>query len=294
MNLANINFKTGAVARSGIGDTVYFIQKSHVTSWPVIKNDIDEALFLDDYVETAAGTVSDFGIAAGRRWSRLYSTQGKGRVTWEQQGEADCRVAVNKASLHYPRVTNEIRAFAKSAANGDFVFIVKHDGKYYIIGSRYYRTVLTTDGDSGDSAGSAKGVTVRMECPDTTPLPTYKGLLLMDEGVLDCNTDQFTNYINMSTNLIKEYLIEDGDTVRLTALSEHGRVSLEGEGTIKLEVAVGDDPYHEIEHDVEFGEDGLAQAPINACIGDRIRISAETLTKATVNWSRVEMAERSL
>lgn len=294
MQLTDINFKIGSVNPSGISDAVYFIPKSHITGWPVITDDIDESASFDDYVEFGDGTVSDFDLAGGRRWSHLYNTQGKGKISWEYQGETDCKVVVNKASLSYPKITGEIRAFAKSAANGDFVFVIRHDGRFFVIGSRDYRATVTPNGDSGDSAGSSKGVTIEIECPDTTPTPTYRGLLLLNDGVLDCSTNQLINYSDMSTNLIKEYLIEDGDTVRLTALSEHGRVSLEGEGTIKLEVAVGDDPYHEIEHDVEFGEDGLAQAPINACIGDRIRISAETLTKATVNWSRVEMAERSL
>lgn len=200
---------------------------------------------------------------------------------------------MNKASISYPKITNEIRAFAKNAANGDFVFVIRHDGKFYIIGSKDYRAVLTLNGDSGDSAGSAKGITIEIECPDVTPLPTYKGLLLLNDGVLDCNSNLIINYNDMSTNLIKNYDIEDGNSVRITALSEKGRIHLEGEGDIVFETAV-DDVYQEQEHEVSFDESGVAVKPISACIGDKIRISATTLTKATVNWSRVEMAERSI
>lgn len=294
MDLTNIVFEQGSPNPSGVSSEVYFIPKAYVTGWPVIVDDIDKALIFDDYVELGDDTVSDFTLAEGRRWSRLYNTQGKGKVTWDYQGESDCKVVVNKATLSYPKITNEIRSFAKNAANGDYVFVIRHDGKFYIIGSRDYRTTLTPNGDSGDSAGSAKGITIEIECPDTTPLPTYRGLLLLNDGILDCNTNQIINYNDMSTNLVKEYQIEDGNTVRCNALSDHGRVSLAGEGPIVLEVAVGSDPYHEMEHDVEFNENGLAQAPISVCIGDKIRISATTLTKVTINWNKVEMAERSV
>ena len=72
------------------------------------------------------------------------------------------------------------------------MFCVKHDGKYYIIGNRDYRATLTPNGDSGDSAGSAKGVTMEIECPDTTPLPTYVGNILLSDGTLNCSTGVFT------------------------------------------------------------------------------------------------------
>jgi hypothetical protein len=99
---------------------------------------------------------------------------------------------VNKASLSYPKITNDSRAFAKFASNGDFVFLVRHDGKWYVIGSPDYRATLTPNGDSGDTAGSAKGVTIEIECPDVTPLPTYSGTLTLSDGSLDCSTNVFT------------------------------------------------------------------------------------------------------
>ena len=123
-----------------------------------------------------------FTMDTGKTFSRLYSTQGKGKITWEYQGETDCKVVVNKATLSYPKFTDDIRAFAKFASNGDFVFIVKHDGKYYVIGCDDYRATVTPNGDSGDSAGSAKGVTIEIECPDVTPLPTYVGTLALSDG----------------------------------------------------------------------------------------------------------------
>lgn len=178
----------GSVNPSGISDEVYFIPKQEIATWPTIEDDFDAAEDGDEYAQYDGS----FGLAAGKTWTRLYSTQGKGKISWEYQGETDCKVVVNKASLSYPKITNEARAFAKFASNGDFVFCVRHDGKYYIIGNKDYRATLTPNGDSGDSAGSAKGITIEIECPDTTPLPTYVGNIVLADGTLNCSTGVFT------------------------------------------------------------------------------------------------------
>ena len=188
MNLSDINFNIGSVNPSGISQEVYFIPKQDISAWPSIDDDFETATDGDDYTQYNGS----FTLKDGKKWSRLYSTQGKGKITWEYQGETDCKVVVNKASLSYPKITNEARAFAKFASNGDFVFVVKHDGKFYVIGSPDYRATLTPNGDSGDSAGSAKGITIEIECPDTTPLPTYIGEIVLADGTLDCSDGSFT------------------------------------------------------------------------------------------------------
>ena len=188
MTISDINFTIGSVNPSGITDEIYFCPKQYITAWPTISNDFADATGAATY----AGYTGNFTMATGKTFSRLYSTQGKGKITWEYQGETDCKVVVNKATLSYPKFTDDIRAFAKFASNGDFVFIVKHDGKYYVIGCDDYRATVTPNGDSGDSAGSAKGVTIEIECPDVTPLPTYVGTLDLSDGSLNCSTGAFT------------------------------------------------------------------------------------------------------
>ena len=188
VTLSDINFKIGSVNPSGISDEIYFIPKQEITGWPTMSNDFDTAESNAAY----SNYTGNFTLATGKVWHRLYSTQGKGKITWEYTGETDCKVVVNKASLSYPKLTDDIRAFAKFASNGDFVFIVKHDDKYYVIGNPDYRATVTPNGDSGDAAGSAKGVTIEIECPDVTPLPTYSGTLALSDGSLNCSTGVFT------------------------------------------------------------------------------------------------------
>ncbi len=192
VTLSDINFKIGSVNPSGISDEVYFIPKQDIAAWPAISDDFDTAASNDAYVQYGTGTALSFTLKTGKKWTRLYTTQGKGKISHEYTGETDCKVPVNKATLSYPKITNEIRAFCKFASNGDFVFVIKHDGKYYVIGHNDYRATVTPNGDSGDAAGSAKGITIEIECPDTTPLPTYVGEIVLTDGTLDCSDGSFT------------------------------------------------------------------------------------------------------
>lgn len=183
MELANINFPIGSVNPSGIKDIVYFIPKEDITAWPTIVDNFQTAPNAKKYTVYDG----DFTLATGKHWIQLYTTQGKGKITFESTGETDCKMFVNKASLSYPKITDDARALAKYAANGDFVFCIKHDGKYYIIGSPDYRATISPNGDSGDAPGSSKGIPLEIECPDTTPLPVYEGTLVLSDGSINCS-----------------------------------------------------------------------------------------------------------
>ncbi len=188
VELSDINFAIGSVNPSGIKDEVYFIPKKDITAWPSISDDFQTAAGIEAYTVLNGS----FTLASGKKWIRLYTTQGKGKITAESTGETDCKMFVNKTSLSYPKITDEARGFAKYAANGDFVFIVKHDGKYYVIGSPDYRATVSPNIDSGDAAGSAKGISIEIECPDVTPLPVYSGTLALSDGSLNCESGAFT------------------------------------------------------------------------------------------------------
>jgi hypothetical protein len=193
--LSDINFTIGSVNPSGIKDEVYFIPKKDISAWPTISDDFLTAEDIEAYTVLDG----DFTLVSGKKWIRLYTTQGKGKITGESTGETDCKMFVNKASLSYPKITNEARGFAKYAANGDFVFIVKHDGKFYVIGSPDYRATISPNIDSGDAAGSAKGISIEIECPDVTPLPVYMGTLALSDGTLNCETGAFTASSNTNS-----------------------------------------------------------------------------------------------
>ncbi len=187
--IGNIDWKNGKVNPSGIVPIAYRIAKENIVSWPSINDDASEAPTVGAY----ANYTGDFVLSPGALWETIYSTQGKGKATFEQVGETDVAMYVNKATLSFPDMTDEIRALAKMAANGDFVYIVPTPGgRFHVIGNSYYRVKSSFGGDTGDAAGSAKGVTINVECPDVTPLPLYEGDLVTDAGSLDTKTNIFT------------------------------------------------------------------------------------------------------
>ena len=189
MNLGNLDFKIGGINPSGIGATIYRIAKKDILAWPSIGNDPDASTGTVDSLSKYSG---NFTLAENAVWDKLYSTQGKGKATFEVTGEVDCKMYTNKASLSFPDLTAEALAFCKAAANGDFVFIVKAAGRFHVIGSPDYRATISPTGDTGDAAGSAKGVSFEVECPDVTPLPLYVGELALSDGTLDCSDGSFT------------------------------------------------------------------------------------------------------
>lgn len=297
IELSDINFSIGSVNPSGIGDTIYFIPRKDIIAFPWITDEMDEAILKDGYSSYGNFMGDDreednhFILHEGKYWYRMYTTQGKSKMSWDVTGERDHKVVLNKAQFYYPKLNVLIVTLAKMANNGDFVFVVRHDGRYYVVGSRKYRATLQLEGNSGDAAGSAKGVTINVESADTTPLPVYKGALLMQQGVIDCNENTFTKYSDMATNFKQTYAITGGNTVVFNALSNEGRIHLEGTGSITLDVSVDGTTFKNVSHSVAF-ENGKAIVPCQFIIGDVVKISATTLTLCVVNWNHVNAAER--
>ena len=189
LEIGNIDWKNGKINPSGIVPIAYRIAKSDITSWPTIEDDPEKAATVGALVNYTG----DFVLALGKKWDKIYSTQGKGKATFEPVGETDMVSYINKGSLSFPDLTDEVRAYAKVAANGDYVYIIHTpNGRYHVIGNQDMRVKSSFSGDTGDATGSAKGVTITLEVPDNTPLPLYTGDLVTSDGTLDIATKVFT------------------------------------------------------------------------------------------------------
>ena len=286
--LTNVPFSTGQVNGSGIGKYVYFIPADQIEAWPTIADNLQDT----DNPDCYTGYDGDFEIHPDAKWIRVYNTQGEGVVTSEAVGDADSKLFANKLSYRFPKLTGPAAVLSNAIVNGDGVFLAWHDGAYRVIGHRHYITTVNPNANTGSTAGSSKGITFEASCHDHKSMPIYRGLITLEDGVLDCASDTFLNYENMSTNYQKEYEVEDGTTVRFTALSQQGRIHLEGHGRIVLEVSVDGKTYKAVDHSVAF-ENGVAIVPFQFIIGDNVRITAESLDYVLVNYNNVNIAERN-
>jgi hypothetical protein len=191
MELGNLDFNIGSVNPSGVGETVYRIRKRLISTWPTIVDEPDKAE--PDAVATDLSKYKgDFALASGAFWDKIYSTQGKAQLTFEATGETDCKMYTNHLIASFPDMTAEALAFSKTAANDDYVYVAKSARRWHVIGSPDYRSVTQPAGDSGTTAGSAKGITFTVDCPDVTPLPLYEGKIVLKDGTIDLSTGEFT------------------------------------------------------------------------------------------------------
>lgn len=185
----SLGWADGKVNPSGIKNEIYFCPKTDIATIPPITA----------APATASENVSlsgDFVMVTGKTFYRLYSTQGKGKVTFEAIGEKDCKMFMNKATFKFPDLDDAGKSLAKSFVNANGIFIVplphESEHRYVMLGDEYWDCTVNVTGDSGDEPGSAKGITIEIEAPATTPLPNYKGLLSLPGFTLDCATGVFT------------------------------------------------------------------------------------------------------
>lgn len=192
MLFQNLTWPSGRVNPSGIKNEVFFIDKSLIKTWPKI----------DPAAATAAANVTltgDFELVDGGKWNKLYTTQGKGKVDWEPVGEKDCKMFNVKGLFKFPDINSDAKSLAKMAVNSNVIFVVplphETEKRYVVIGDDYYDVEVVVKGDSGDAPGSAKGITIEVTAPATTPLPNYVGQLEFADGTLDCETGVFTDAV---------------------------------------------------------------------------------------------------
>lgn len=188
LKLSNVPFKLGQANGSGIGKYLYCIAADDLAAWPTITDNLDDAVADSGYI----GYTGNFTLKPGAKWIRIYNTQGEGTMSAEPTGERDSKMFNNKLSFRYPKLTDASTKLADAVVNGDCVFVGWHDGAYRVVGDKHYRCDVTPNVTSGDGAGSSKGITFEAECPGYKALPIYSGNIELEDGTLNCATDEFT------------------------------------------------------------------------------------------------------
>ena len=188
MERQDIDFVEGSVNPGGMGDELYYAFKRDIASWPTITDDFESAQDEEAYVVYTG----NFTMKSGKKFARLYNTQGEGNVDYESVGEQDGGMFKNKLSFKYPKVTDKMRAFAKATLNSNVIYVVKSAGQFYVIGHPDFLITTKTSGTSGKKGDDAHGITVEVEALDCTPKPRYEGTLPLSDGSLNCETGVFT------------------------------------------------------------------------------------------------------
>ena len=187
--MESLPWEDGQANPTGIKSTIYFIPKAWLSTIPTV----------DPAATTPEGNVNlngDFACITGKKWMRLYTTQGKGKVWWEPLGEKDHKLFLNKGMFVYPDISAKARSLAKETINSNIICVVpmphSSEKRFVTIGDNDYDVTVSIKGDSGAKPGEEKGITFEIESPCETPLPGYTGILEFADGTLDCETGVFT------------------------------------------------------------------------------------------------------
>jgi hypothetical protein len=193
--LESLQWADGQINPSGIATEIYYALKSEIKTMARIQRTP-----VPSTAEDNVNLAGDHEMQLGKFWKKLYSTQGVGKVNWEALGEKDHKMFLNKGMFSFPDISVAARSLAKQSINSNVVFVIKlpHESevRYVQIGDADYDVTVTIKGDSGDKPGSAKGLTIEIESPCTTPLPGYVGAIVLEDGILDCETGIFTESIS--------------------------------------------------------------------------------------------------
>jgi len=174
---------------SGIRVTVFFVPKSDIATFPKVS-------LTPATTEDAVRIAEDFVMKTGKKFLKLHSTQGKGKLDFDQVGEKPDVVFINKGSFSFPDLSDVAKAVAKAAINDDVIYVVQllhqTEKRFIVLGNDDYETITKIKGTSGDKPGAAKGLDFSVEANDYSPLPTYVGSLVTEDGTLDCETGILT------------------------------------------------------------------------------------------------------
>lgn len=188
MPLINLDWDDGRTNPSGIKSIAYFVRRSDIAKFPTLAADAATAAEMVGYKD-------DIVLKTGKKFETIYTTQGVGKVSSEVVGEKDVKQPVNKATLSYPDINDEAKAFATRYCNANMVFIIPHNtasGVRYAVFGLDMDASLTPKMESGDKPGSTKGLTIEIEAPDIVALPNYLGVIETATGSLNCSTGVFT------------------------------------------------------------------------------------------------------
>ena len=175
---SSLDFCEGQTVLPGIRKKVYFQKKSNIVKWPELPELKDGKSMAE--LATYSG---DFTLAADKKWLVVKNMDSKSDVNCETQGEKPSVTHLNKASIVHPGTEEEAAGFCRMAAADDLVFLVQQrNGKFRVLGSQEFETVVKPTTALGQGVTGTAGTTLEIEATDVCPAPFYPGKIETEDG----------------------------------------------------------------------------------------------------------------
>ena len=174
----SLEFCEGQTVLPGIRKKVLFQKTANIVAWPTLPK-LAEG-------QTMAGLATytgNFTLAADKKWLTIKNMDSKSDVNCETQGEKPSVTHLNKATIVHPGTEEEAAGFCRMAAAEDLVFLVQQrNGKFRVLGSEEFETVVKPTTALGQGVTGTAGTTLEVEATDVCPAPFYPGKIETEDG----------------------------------------------------------------------------------------------------------------
>ncbi len=174
----SLEFCEGQTVLPGIRKKVLFQKKANIVAWPTLPKLVEG--------QTMAGLATytgNFTLAADKKWLTIKNMDSKSDVNCETQGEKPSVTHLNKATIVHPGTEEEAAGFCRMAAADDLVFLVQQrNGKFRVLGSEEFETVVKPTTALGQGVTGTAGTTLEVEATDVCPAPFYPGKIETEDG----------------------------------------------------------------------------------------------------------------
>lgn len=176
----SLDWCSGQLTAPGIRLRVYYIPKRDIVKWPKLP------AFDSEDSSKLAVYVGSFTLASEGKWRFIRIDQKKSSPTSEPQGETPFSTYLDKGSFVHPGTGEQAAAFARQAANDDYVYLFEQiDGKFRVIGSEAYETSTKVSTNLGQVGGTDKGSTIEASCTAECPFAFYTGEIVAEDGTIN-------------------------------------------------------------------------------------------------------------
>lgn len=169
----------GKTVKPGIRRRMFLIAADQIFKWPTIKRDTLGRV-------TSSVMQGSFTLVEGAKWAKIEHLPAKAEFKSETQGEYPSQTFKVSGKFVHPGVGEEAADATASLLNTNAVGLVEDmDGRFRVIGSEDYDSVITSQRDNGQGPTGTAGTTVNMEASMEADAFFYEGEIVTEDGTIN-------------------------------------------------------------------------------------------------------------
>lgn len=178
----------GTKVLPGVRQRCYYIARRDIVKHPTLAPVAAEAT-----AQTLTTLAGNYTLAADKKWLPIDLIPNKGNLEIEAQGEKPSVTYLNKFTASHASIEEEATAFARMAADDEFVFLIHvRNGKYRVLGRDMFPAQVKVKLATGEGTTGEGGMSIEIEATDECPAPFYVGDIVTADGTIKAGTGEVT------------------------------------------------------------------------------------------------------